>query len=539
MTPKDGVGTPNCSEGSPTNHRVQERNGEVNATGSEASFTMKESHGDVSPNSSSHKSGLRSQSAEWSTQKKRGFSRAITKFGTGDVYRAQENGMVDEFYSELRNKQENDATNHCPRIAQIVNSHHFGILTSLVILLNVLLIGIETEMAEQTDSSKLLWQVIEVVFMIFYTIELVMRFCVRWMNSFRDSWFVFDLGIVLGSTIDLALKHASNDKNNSGGTAIIILRVVRLGKLARLVRLVRSVRELLVLVNSIASAMRTLVWTWVLMGLVIYGFAIFYTQVLQKHAELQPYFGSVIRSGFTLFAFVTLDWVNVTREVWRFEPFMVVTTIFFVTLCAFAIMNVVIAVIVESTIQQAMNQEDQKIKDIEQEMQKATADMVGVFLTADADGNGQMTKEEFSGVLQNSAVQRVLKCLDIDFHDLDYLFDTLDFDSNGYISLHEFVQGTLQIRGTARARRLFELYCAVDKLAGRFDKRMDRLEARLDDLRTSTSSAQSAQDIRTDKLMNLMERIEANQNRLMRRLAPDEEWHKDGDDITEEKPTWV
>merc|ERR1719379_69903 len=93
--------------------------------------------------------------------------------------------------------------------------------------------------------------------------------------------------------------------------SVVILRIARLCKLVRIVRLFRFCNELCLLVSSMTSAMKTVLWMWVLLGLVIYTFSIIFCNELghayESDGVIQEQWGSVIRSCFTLFAVLTLE----------------------------------------------------------------------------------------------------------------------------------------------------------------------------------------------------------------------------------------
>lgn len=366
-------------------------------------------------------------------------------------------GLVDQVYTATA------ASRPLPRdenvVERFVKGALFSLVVSLVIFTNAITIGIQTDQGNK-DDPDMLWDTFEIAFCIFYTVELLLRGYVFGWHCLRDHWFLFDALVVLGGSVDVVMGLIGFTRSD---VAINLLRVIRLVKVVRLFRLFQFLRELMLLVNSIAAAMRTLVWTWVLLGLVIYVFAIVYTKVLgHPHTDdevMQYRFGTVIRSAFTLFSILTLDWSNITLKVWDVEPMMVLVTIGFITITSFAIMNVVIAVIVESTMDQAMNNEDDRHAAFEREIKNATRKMVDIFVEADADSSGELTKAEFNNVIRSPHIQRALREMELDFYDLEYLFDLLDVNGNQTISMHEFVQGSLQVRGYARAKRLFELHC--------------------------------------------------------------------------------
>lgn len=363
----------------------------------------------------------------------------------------------DTMIEQMKRKREELIANekHSP-LHDIVKSDRFQLLVCLVIFVNAITIGIETDLGEGA------WGTIETAFLVIYIIELTLRIVVDKMENLKDPWFYFDAFLLICGVMDFVFELISAAE--VALSEMIVFRILRLMKLARLFRLLRFFRELLLLVNSIASALKTLTWTWVLLALVIYVFSILYTKSL-GHAypddeEVQQLWGTVPRSAFTLFGILTLDsWVAPTRKTWDVSPVMVLVTLMYITLTAFAIMNVVIAVIVEGTIQTAMTNQDDLQRKLEEDIKNWSGKLVDVFCMVDTDGDGRMVREEFEAALKIPNVKSLLQELELDNYDVEYLFDHLDIDLDGKITLTEFVQGTLQLKGQARAKRLFEVHC--------------------------------------------------------------------------------
>jgi hypothetical protein len=177
---------------------------------------------------------------------------------------------------------------------------------------------------------------------------------------------------------------------------------------------------------------------------------------------------------FTLFQIMTLEsWGEIARIIWATEDskFMLFVVLFFIGISSFAIMNTVMAVIVEHTLGEAMDQKADLIRKAEEELQKLTEDLMEIFLAADADGGGTLCKEEFVSALDSPETRKLLQKMDLgddigslDPEEIGMLFDTIDIDHNTELSPQEFVNGMMQMRGAARARRIFELQCAVLKM---------------------------------------------------------------------------
>jgi len=82
--------------------------------------------------------------------------------------------------------------------------------------------------------------------------------------------------------------------------------------------------------------------------------------------------------------------------------------------------------------------------------------------------------------------------------ELSSLFDQIDINQDGTLSVVEFVQGVMQIRGPARARRLFELHCDFSRHAHTFETQISSVvtmlttQAELIARQTSTITKQEA-----------------------------------------------
>merc|ERR1719174_2571112 len=90
--------------------------------------------------------------------------------------------------------------------------------------------------------------------------------------------------------------------------------------------------------------------------------------------------------------------------------------------------------------------------------------MIKVFSDADVNADGKMSKEEWKKIVREPRIQHIFSGMDVMFDSveaLEYIFDRLDINEDGKITMHEFVQGVLQLRGRARAKRVFEMHCDV------------------------------------------------------------------------------
>lgn len=357
------------------------------------------------------------------------------------------------------------------KILQDVVQHKvFTLFVALLIGLNAAFVGWETDIKDAKWAS--FRQITNNAFTVVFTLELLLRFVAResLCEFFGDRGHLFDLVLVLVSCLDSFVLTPMLKGN--GGTQIAllrVLRVVRLGRLLRTIRLIRLFKNLWLLVAGIFEAMWTLLWTWVLLFMLIYVFGIFATRTVGQHSprELDPeiydYFGTLMRSMFTLFQVTTTEgWPDIARLCMDRQPWTVVLFLAYLYITTFAVMNVVVAVIVENTVDQAGAQR-QKFQVKQQEiMVESCVKIYEVFRKADDDCDGVITSEEFKQQIEDAEVRQGLQQLGIDMRQAENLFGILDYDESGGLDAEEFVGGMMKAVGLARAK---------DVLAVEFDLR--------------------------------------------------------------------
>lgn len=359
------------------------------------------------------------------------------------------------------------------RAIEITRHRRFTFFIGGVIAMNAIQIGVETNHRQNSDADH--WVIIEIIFALIFFVELVLRLFAERSKFFKDGWNIFDLVLVACSCLDtfvLAFVDAGNGTMN----IISILRIMRLVRLARIFRLLRFFKELWLLVSGIAGAIRTLVWAFLLMAVIIYVCAILFTRTIgQPYADEDPeidmYFGSIDVSMFTLFQVLTLEaWADICRCAMKHEPWVWIFFLLYLSLTTYAIMNIVIAVIVDNTAEQAMKQKQDLHKKEEEEKRQAAQKISEIFLAADADKNGEVTKEEFLSAMEQEQVQRYLQQIGIDIRQAENLFDILDYDESGSLDAQEFSTGVMKARGEAKARDLLTVQCDLWRYEQKFRK---------------------------------------------------------------------
>merc|ERR1740129_1650555 len=203
---------------------------------------------------------------------------------------------------------------------------------------------------------------------------------------------------------------------------IRIVRVFRLFRVFRMVRLLSMFSELRMFIICVGNSMRSLLWTVIMIFLIVYVCGVGITEVvtdvkirakMQHDHPLLALYGSLGISMLPLYVAFTV----------------------------FAFLNVITGVFVDTALSAAI---DDKNKLLMYQLQ--------MFLEqTDVDESGTITWREFSSQLRNPHLERFLKAVDLDAQESWNLFQLIDIDGSGEVSIEDFVCGFMRVTGNAKA----------------------------------------------------------------------------------------
>lgn len=218
----------------------------------------------------------------------------------------------------------------------IINHDKVQLAMVLMIAVNALMMGIGTfDFVTEDEATHHAFELVDQIFLVIFTIELVLQFAFLGFNLFLDGWLIFDFIIILTSW------------------SFSSLQIIRAFRIFRALRLVTRIEVMRNLVLAVFSVMPRLAAICLLLVLIFYIFAVMFTQLFKNLHEDYPdqvnYFGRLDHTLFTLFQIMTLDaWGDIARDVisvykWAWLPFVV-----FVTISGFIVVNLIIAVICDA-----------------------------------------------------------------------------------------------------------------------------------------------------------------------------------------------
>jgi voltage-gated sodium channel len=217
------------------------------------------------------------------------------------------------------------------KLRRIDNSKIFQGIVIAVILVSALLIGAKTHNLSANALSILL--MLDVAVTVFFTIELSIRYLAysKKKQFFKNGWNIFDTFIVIGSLIP------------SGGTGVLLARLLRV---FRVLRLVSMVPELRLLINALLKAIPRMGYIALLMFVIFYIYAAIGSMLFHQINEVL--WGDVSISMLTLFRVATFeDWTDVMYETMTVFPLSWVYYLSFIFLTAFIFLNMMVGTVLE------------------------------------------------------------------------------------------------------------------------------------------------------------------------------------------------
>eukprot|EP00928_Gymnodinium_smaydae_P042220 TRINITY_DN28459_c0_g1_i1.p1 TRINITY_DN28459_c0_g1~~TRINITY_DN28459_c0_g1_i1.p1 ORF type:complete len:624 (-),score=128.42 TRINITY_DN28459_c0_g1_i1:49-1920(-) len=379
-------------------------------------------------------------------------------------------------------------------IERMVFSDVFESATGIVILLNCLTLGIEAHTLATTPltgSAALAMDVGEYIFTFLFTIELLLRIRVyglrsflpirlAYMWNFMDAVLVVLTGMIFGVIMPIVAKYTSYTDSGFVRT-FQVLRVMRLLRLLRVVRKVGLFHEAWLLLRGLTHSMRTLFWTCVVIVFITYTFAVFGLMSLSAElleiekrttdpaqlaelSELKEHVCGLSNLMYTLVQVLTLDSFHAfMRPLKKLVPWSWMYFYAYIAVVVFVLMNLVTAIIVENAVTNSKHEEEEALKAKDNQRERELEAIQNLFYLMDADGDGELTWEEFRGAFADPTMNKKWRMLDFRPEECREVFELLD-DGDGAIETEEFFNGLRRIKGQAQSKDVLKVTKLVEKL---------------------------------------------------------------------------
>uniref|UniRef100_A0A3B3TPG0 Voltage-dependent L-type calcium channel subunit alpha n=1 Tax=Poecilia latipinna TaxID=48699 RepID=A0A3B3TPG0_9TELE len=251
----------------------------------------------------------------------------------------------------------------------IINSTGFEYVMFVLILLNTVTLAVQHY--EQSKTFSYVMDILNMVFTGLFTVEMLLKLlALRLRHYFVDAWNSFDALIVVGSVVDIVVTEFSSGEDSSR----VSITFFRLFRVMRLVKLLNKGEGIRTLLWTFIKSLQALPYVALLIAMIFFIYAVIGMQTFGKIA-MQDYTQINRNNNFQTFPqAVLLLFRCATGEAWQeimlaslpgkrcdpesdYEPgeefscgsnFAIVYFISFFMLCAFLIINLFVAVIMDN-----------------------------------------------------------------------------------------------------------------------------------------------------------------------------------------------
>eukprot|EP00929_Paragymnodinium_shiwhaense_P123558 TRINITY_DN9756_c0_g1_i2.p1 TRINITY_DN9756_c0_g1~~TRINITY_DN9756_c0_g1_i2.p1 ORF type:complete len:618 (+),score=95.05 TRINITY_DN9756_c0_g1_i2:109-1962(+) len=358
----------------------------------------------------------------------------------------------------------------------------------------------------------------EIGFVVWFSFELLVRICSdqkRFLASKERKWNIFDVVLVGNSIVEVVFPELLANMS-----FLRIFRVFRLVRVVRIVRTVPALKSLRTMVFAMLNSFICLLWAFVLIALIIFVFSVVFSTGVAEHfhrlsatdaedmalaLDLNEHFGSLYRIQVTLFASITggNDWMvygTLIRHLQNGELYFICFG-FYVAFCLIGMLNVVTGIFVDSAV--CTRTEDEVVDNYLEELQSTSEAVRRIFKGADVDKSDTLDRAELQRHLHDPWVKAYFAGLEIDPSEAEIIFTLMDKENKQVISIDEFVDGAMKLKGHAKAidilSLMFDHVHMQNKLGMLCVWMEDQIWALKESLNPSTSRPMSSEDFVFEK----------------------------------------
>mmetsp|Transcript_167456 Transcript_167456/g.537755 ORF Transcript_167456/g.537755 Transcript_167456/m.537755 type:complete len:544 (-) Transcript_167456:118-1749(-) len=374
-----------------------------------------------------------------------------------------------------------------------VDSWRFQAVVGCCIIASIVELVLQTD-----DPDWPHWHLLNHFFVALFAAELALRISFHGSLFFEGStkdrcWVILDCTLVGLGLIDSFIQIV--------GLTGTFVQLLRLHRVVRMLRVFRIVPRLSVFFNALIGMGSTFMLIFSMIFLLILVSAIVCTHLfghaefldegdgqLEEHIRkaIKGLFCDVRTSLFSLFRVTTQDnWISVAGPVIAASPSMKLFFVAFIVFVSWTMISVLTAVASNSMIEATSDRKEAERR-LHAAKHKAFIDFLRhCFEEGDADGNGELDKEEFDMLVQQPRVLSQMKALGVELsvEELSKTWLMLDVDGSGTLTIDAFVDGLSYLQAMLSVTHFFNLDQAVKRSGIKFKKAMERLVSDLDHVR--------------------------------------------------------
>eukprot|EP00931_Biecheleriopsis_adriatica_P065594 TRINITY_DN4009_c0_g2_i1.p1 TRINITY_DN4009_c0_g2~~TRINITY_DN4009_c0_g2_i1.p1 ORF type:complete len:563 (-),score=80.97 TRINITY_DN4009_c0_g2_i1:152-1840(-) len=335
-------------------------------------------------------------------------------------------------------------------VRKIVSNARFDLFIGFFIAWNAITIGVEQSL-DIAGEETAYFIYIESLYLVIYIVELILRFyAFGWYACLTDHWIQFDIALValgvLGTWLVEPLTGSADGMAALG--PIMMLRTARLLRLAKIARLFKRIKEFWILVRGFIGSAGLIFYTCVVCFVCLYVCTCVAIELITKNPlngedeaftrQVELYFRTLPLTMMTLMRFAVLD--N-TSEVYTvlverdpgLAPFFG-GLLFLISLVFFHLIG---ALVFNSTMEQNKDEQDDKAQGAMEKYLQALDSLKEMFNRLDEDKSGYITLDEFLSIHPQD-MELIKQALGLQMKRPADIFQSLDVDGSGQVSINEF-----------------------------------------------------------------------------------------------------
>eukprot|EP00928_Gymnodinium_smaydae_P003437 TRINITY_DN11237_c0_g1_i1.p1 TRINITY_DN11237_c0_g1~~TRINITY_DN11237_c0_g1_i1.p1 ORF type:complete len:933 (+),score=238.70 TRINITY_DN11237_c0_g1_i1:125-2923(+) len=336
---------------------------------------------------------------------------------------------------------------------RVTESLHFQGIMACMIVLNALVIGLETDC-----RSFKYWDLIEDAFLVIFLGELGLKMCalgLREYFNYRNAdicWNMFDFLIVFTGVADLIFGFIVG---RSGGGMATLFRIIRLLRILRIVRIVKFLKQLYLLAFGMFEAAQAVFWVSILMCFVLYICAIVMVKTVGRpdasdphEAFLRQHFGNVPSSMLTLFVLMSSPNLPVYQDeigLLESRPLLTLFLIVFILFGSFGMIALLTGVISESMFEKNDLRKDEARQELETMHETMGLRCGTLFDMLEHNEEGEANQKDVFNLMPE--IVELFESTGSHFtkEDLTDMITFMDVDGSGTVSRKEFIHALQQL----------------------------------------------------------------------------------------------
>lgn len=345
------------------------------------------------------------------------------------------------------------------KVAYVLDSDTLVNCMVVTILVDSVCALIDTDYRAMKLDVPVYSEVISITCLGIYTLELSALLWVNGASALKKKSILFDAFTLACGYLAISIRafEAFGQPLPSDLTFLKdlrLLRMVRVMRVARVIQRTRWLKELKKLVSMMATCMKTLGWSFIF----CFAFMTFWammvvefvhplveqmqTERLLNCEECVRHTSSIMEANLLLFKTVIAgdSWGKIAVPVIQYSPATAIIFCGSLMTTVFGVLNMVIAVVVDSFADSRQRDVLNLAEELEQENENDKKYLQSIFNRLDLCQNGFLTLEDLvKGARTDPEFQSRLRVMDIDEADLEQLFEMIDVDHSGEVSPDEFI----------------------------------------------------------------------------------------------------